>query len=117
MATGLLLILFSSCMQRFVNASCACVLQDMDEVAPEPDGPTSFAEVEGLLGHFKGAASSAPLQRPSSKPAAGTLLGLLQAQAQSGRLEAGDGAAVLAMLQADRRPKLPANFAKLLQRT
>ena len=104
-------------MQRFVNASCACVLQDMDEVAPEPDGPTSFAEVEGLLGHFKGAASSAPLQRPSSKPAAGTLLGLLQAQAQSGRLEAGDGAAVLAMLQADRRPKLPANFAKLLQRT
>ena len=86
-------------------------------MAPEPDGPTSFAELEGLLGHFKGAASSAPLHRPSSKPAAGALLGLLQAQAQSGRLEAGDGAAVLAMLQADRRPKLPANFAKLLKRT
>ena len=89
----------------------------MEELAPEPDGPTSFAELEGLLGHFRGEASSGPLHRPSSKPAAGSLLGLLQAQAQGGRLEAGDGAAILAMLQADRRPKLPANFAKLLQRT
>ena len=97
------------------NASDCCALQEGAPAAPT--GPTSFAQLEGLLGQqAKPAADAVPAQRPSSKLAAATLLGRLQAQSKS-QAPTRDGAAALAKLHSDRVPRLPANFAKVLQRS